>query len=79
MFSSRVFSTPPSRPVAFEDFKQTRGLNLNRIYVENKEILASKRKEYAELARRINQTKTEIDQTCVDAERKKTERYTMGN
>lgn len=47
--------------------------------MENKEILASKKKEFAELARRINQTKADIDKTCADAERKKNERFTMGN
>lgn len=73
-----TFSTPPSRTAAFEDFKQTRGLNLNKIYLENKEILASKKKQYAELARQINQAKTDIDKTRTDAERKKNERLNMG-
>ena len=72
------FSTPPTRPVAFEDFKQTRGSNLNKIFLENKEILASKKKQFAELARRVNQTKGDIDKTRIDAERKKNERLTMG-
>ncbi|CAF1205076.1 unnamed protein product [Adineta ricciae] len=71
-------STPPNRSTAFEDFKQTRGVNLNKIYLENKEILASKKKQYAELARRINQTKNEIDRTREDAEHKKNERLRMG-
>ncbi|CAF2794309.1 unnamed protein product [Rotaria sp. Silwood2] len=71
-------STPPTRTVAFEDFKQTRGLNLNKIYLENKEILASKKKQFADLARCINQTKADIDKTRTDAERKKNERLTMG-
>lgn len=71
-------STPPTRPAAFEDFKQTRGLNLNKIFTENKEILASKKKQFAELARRINQSKGELDKTRADAERKKNERYSMG-
>ncbi|CAF1184045.1 unnamed protein product [Rotaria sordida] len=71
-------STPPTRTAAFEDFKQTRGLNLNKIYLENKEILASKKKQFADLARRINQTKVDIDKTRIDAERKKNERLTMG-
>ncbi|CAF3904181.1 unnamed protein product [Adineta steineri] len=71
-------STPPNRAVAFEDFKQTRGLNLNKIYLENKEILASKKKQFAELARHINQVKGDIDNTRNDAERKKQERLTMG-
>lgn len=71
-------STPPTRTVAFEDFKQTRGLNLNKIYLENKEILAAKKKQFGELARQINQAKAEIDRTCSEAERKKTERLNMG-
>ncbi|UJR10395.1 hypothetical protein I4U23_014598 [Adineta vaga] len=71
-------STPPNRTIAFEDFKQTRGLNLNKICVENKEILASKKKQYAELARRINQTKNDIDKTRDETDRKKNERMSMG-
>lgn len=76
--SFRSFSTPPSPTVAFEDFKQTRGSTLNKIFTENKEILASKKKLFADLARRINQTKTDIDKTRLDAEKKQSERMTMG-
>ena len=71
-------STPPTRAVAFEDFKHTRGLNLNKIYLENKDILASKKKQFADLSRRINQTKADIDRTCIAAEHKKNERLTLG-
>lgn len=46
--------------------------------MENKEILASKKKQFAEIARRINQVKADIDKTRVDAERKKNERVNMG-
>jgi hypothetical protein len=53
-------------------------LNLHKIYSENKDILASKKKQFADLARRINQAKSDIDKTCSDAERKKNERLTMG-
>jgi kinesin family protein 6/9 len=73
------FSTPPGRAAAFEEFKQTRGSNLNKIYLENKEIMTTKKKQFAELARRVNQAKAEIDKTRIDAERKKNERLTMGN
>ncbi len=75
---TNVCSTPPGRAAAFEEFKQTRGVNLNKIYLENKEILTTKKKQFAELARRINQTKADIDKTRIDAERKKNERLTMG-
>ncbi|CAF0865863.1 unnamed protein product [Adineta ricciae] len=71
-------NTPPGRSAAFEEFKQTRGSNLNRIYLENKEITATKKKQFAEFARRINQTKTELDQTRSRAEQKKNERLSMG-
>jgi hypothetical protein len=51
---------------------------LNKIYLENREIMTTKKKQFGELARRVNQTKTEIDKTRIDAERKKNERLTMG-
>lgn len=54
-------STPPSRTTAFEEFKQERGSEINRILIENKEILSNKKKSYAELAKKINTTKAEID------------------
>ncbi|CAF0873643.1 unnamed protein product [Didymodactylos carnosus] len=71
-------STPPTRNVAFEEFRQTRGSNLNAIYQENKDIMLAKKKQFAELARRINQTKGDIDKTRMDAERKKNERLNLG-
>jgi kinesin family protein 6/9 len=71
-------STPPGRAVAFEEFKQTRGSHLNKIYLENKEITATRKKQFAELAKRINQAKAEIDETRIKAERKKNERLAMG-
>jgi len=71
-------STPPNRATAFEDFKQTRGSTLNKIFNENKEILASKKKLFTDLARRVNETKAEIDKTRTDAEKKQNERMTMG-
>ena len=40
--------------------------------------MTTKKKQFAELARRVNQTKAEIDQTRIKAERKKNERLTMG-
>ena len=73
-----VFSVPSARAAAFEEFKQTRGSNLNKIYLDNKEMVAGKKKQFAELARRVNQTKAEIDKTRTAAERKKNERLTMG-
>jgi len=71
-------STPPSRSAAFEEFKQKRGVEINRILVENKETLASKKKIYAELARQINTFKSDIDMSRGKLERLKDEREANG-
>ena len=55
-----------------------RGNEINRIWNENKDILTSKRRQYSDLAHRINETKTHIDNTRLEVERKRTERVTMG-
>ncbi|XP_046496362.1 kinesin-like protein KIF9 [Equus quagga] len=56
-------STPPSKPVAFEDFKNERGSEINRIFKENKSILNERRKKASETTQRINAIKREIDMT----------------
>lgn len=56
-------STPPSKPVAFEDFKNERGSEINRIFKENKSILNERRKRASEITQRINAIKQEIDVT----------------
>ncbi len=71
-------STPPTKTVAFEDFKAERGAEINRIWNENKDILTSKRRQYSDLAHKINETKTYIDQTRVETENKRSERLAMG-
>lgn len=71
-------STPPNRTKAFEEFKQEKGSEINRILVENKEILAAKKKKYTELARLINQTKTDIDTSRGKLDRLKDEREAAG-
>ncbi|XP_039693523.1 kinesin-like protein KIF9 isoform X2 [Pteropus medius] len=53
--------TPPSKPVAFEDFKNERGSEINRIFKENKSILNERRKRASETTQRINVIKREID------------------
>lgn len=72
------FSTPPSRTAKFEEFKQERGVEINKILVENKEILASKKKTYADLAKQINNSKAEIDMARDKLERLKEEREANG-
>ncbi|XP_049633293.1 kinesin-like protein KIF9 [Suncus etruscus] len=54
-------STPPSKPAAFEDFKNERGSEINRIFKENKSILNERRKRASETTQRINAIKREID------------------
>lgn len=71
-------STPPSKAVAFEDFKAERGQEINRIWNENKDILTSKRRQYSDLAHKINETKTYIDSTRLETENKRAERMAMG-
>ncbi|CAO2633441.1 Kinesin-like protein KIF9 [Lemmus lemmus] len=56
-------STPPPKPVAFEDFKNERGSEINRIFKENKSILNERRKRASETTQRINVIKREIDVT----------------
>ncbi|XP_073888035.1 kinesin-like protein KIF9 isoform X11 [Macaca fascicularis] len=55
--------TPPSKPVAFEEFKNERGSEINRIFKENKSILNERRKRASETTQRINAIKREIDVT----------------
>ncbi|KAK7113745.1 kinesin-like protein KIF9 isoform X2 [Littorina saxatilis] len=71
-------STPPPRTTAFEEFKQERGSEINRILIENKEILATKKKTYADLAKKINSTKIEIDNTRQNLDRLRIEREAEG-
>lgn len=55
--------TPPAKPAAFEDFKNERGSEINRIFKENKSILNERRKRASETTQRINDIKREIDVT----------------
>lgn len=71
-------STPPPKAIAFEEFKRERGSEINRILLENKEILNAKRKQYSDAAHLINDTKGRIDQTRIEVERKRTDRMTLG-
>ena len=52
--------------------------SVSRILVENKEILASKKKAYADQARQINTTKQEIDITVAKLNKMKEEREAQG-
>ncbi|XP_059167044.1 kinesin-like protein KIF9 isoform X2 [Physella acuta] len=71
-------STPPSRTSAFEDFKSDKGIEINRILIENKGILASKKKEYSDLANFINNTKHSIDESRKKLDEMKAQREAEG-
>lgn len=49
--------------MAFEEFKNERGSEINRIFKENKSILNERKKRASETTQRINAIKQEIDET----------------
>ncbi|XP_069873645.1 kinesin-like protein KIF9 isoform X3 [Dipodomys merriami] len=71
-------STPPTKPMAFEDFKNERGSEINRIFKENKSILNERRKKASEITQRINAIKKEIDSTKEALQSQKSLRETEG-
>ncbi|XP_071078242.1 kinesin-like protein KIF9 isoform X6 [Desmodus rotundus] len=71
-------STPPSKPVAFEDFKNERGSEINRIFKQNKSILNERRKRASETTQRINAIKQEIDVTKATLDFQKSLREKQG-
>ncbi|NXE56035.1 KIF9 protein, partial [Casuarius casuarius] len=54
-------SSPPSKPVAFEQFKKECGSEINRIFKENKSILLARRKRSSTVAQRLNLIKREME------------------
>ncbi|XP_068091310.1 kinesin-like protein KIF9 isoform X2 [Hyperolius riggenbachi] len=71
-------SSPPPKSAAFEDFKAERGFELNRIFKENKSILADRKRKLKELTNRINMIKREIDITSQNLNVTKLEREKQG-
>nr|XP_054754258.1 kinesin-like protein KIF9 [Lytechinus pictus] len=72
-------ATPPLRTVAFEEFKHEKGSEINRILMENKDILKGKRKHCRDLAKTINMTKQEIDVTRNAIEKLRQEKAEQGD
>jgi kinesin family protein 6/9 len=72
-------STPPPRTEAFEEFKRDAGIEINRILTENKDLLASKKKAYSDVARLINCTKEEMDKSLSKLNRMREQREAEGN
>nr|XP_060638693.1 kinesin-like protein KIF9 [Anolis sagrei ordinatus] len=71
-------SSPPPRPAAFEDFKNERGSEINRIFKENKGILNDRKKKLSEVANRLNMLKQEMDTARQALEAQKLEREQQG-
>ncbi|XP_069778200.1 kinesin-like protein KIF9 isoform X1 [Narcine bancroftii] len=71
-------STPPQKSEMFEMFKAEKGREINRILIENKNILNEKRKNMRELTEQINNIKEEIDITNRSLNIKKQERQDQG-
>ncbi|NXJ97924.1 KIF9 protein, partial [Corythaixoides concolor] len=71
-------SSPPSKPVAFEQFKEECGSEINRIFKENKSILLAKKKRRSTVAQRINFIKREMEDIRTALEAQKQERWQQG-
>ncbi|KGL96230.1 Kinesin-like KIF9 [Charadrius vociferus] len=71
-------SSPPSKPVAFEQFKEESGSEINRIFKENKSILLARKRRSSTVAQRINFIKCEIESIRKTLEAQKQERWQQG-
>ncbi|KAM3822766.1 kinesin-like protein KIF9 isoform 2-T2 [Vipera latastei] len=71
-------SSPPARTSAFEDFKNERGSEINRIFKENKSILNNRKRRLSEVIQRINLVKQEMDAAHQALEIQKLEREQQG-
>ncbi|XP_009570991.1 PREDICTED: kinesin-like protein KIF9, partial [Fulmarus glacialis] len=71
-------SSPPSKPVAFEQFKEECGSEINRIFKENKSILLARKKRSSTVAQRINFFKREMEGIKKALEAQKQERWQQG-
>ncbi|NXE28867.1 KIF9 protein, partial [Ardeotis kori] len=71
-------SSPPSKPVAFEQFKEEYGSEINRIFKENKSILLARKKRSSTVAQRINCIKREMESIKEALEAQKQERWQQG-
>ncbi|XP_042690223.1 kinesin-like protein KIF9 isoform X3 [Centrocercus urophasianus] len=71
-------SSPPLRAVAFEQFKEECGSEINRIFKENKSILLARRKRSSTVARRINIIKQEMEDIKKALEAQRQERSQQG-
>lgn len=71
-------ATPPAKNEAFEEFKQERGSEINRILNQNKGVLREKKKKAKELSWSVNSLKDEISEIGATLESRKLERLEQG-
>ncbi|XP_009470742.1 PREDICTED: kinesin-like protein KIF9 [Nipponia nippon] len=71
-------SSPPSKPAAFEQFKEECGSEISRIFKENKSILLARKKRSSTVAQRINFIKREMEGIKQALEAQKQERWQQG-
>ncbi|KFP13170.1 Kinesin-like KIF9, partial [Egretta garzetta] len=71
-------SSPPSKPAAFEQFKEECGSEISRIFKENKSILLARKKKSSTVAQRINFIKHEMEGIKKALEAQKQERWQQG-
>ncbi|NXS72925.1 KIF9 protein, partial [Pandion haliaetus] len=71
-------SSPPSKPVAFEQFKEECGSEISRIFKENKSILLARKKRSSTVAQRINFIKREMEGIKKALEAQEQERWQQG-
>ncbi|NXI38278.1 KIF9 protein, partial [Galbula dea] len=71
-------SSPPSKAVAFEQFKEECGSEISRIFKENKSILLARKKRSSAIAQRINLIRQEMESTQKALEAQQQERQQQG-
>ncbi|XP_013225759.2 kinesin-like protein KIF9 isoform X1 [Columba livia] len=70
--------SPPPKPVAFEQFKEECGSEINRVFKENKRILLAKKKRSSVVAQSISFLKREMENVQKALEAQQQERCQQG-
>ncbi|NXW81937.1 KIF9 protein, partial [Alopecoenas beccarii] len=70
--------SPPPRPVAFEQFKEESGSEINRIFKENKRILLARKKRSSVVVQTINFIRREMESVRKALEAQQQERWQQG-
>ncbi|XP_065483444.1 kinesin-like protein KIF9 [Caloenas nicobarica] len=70
--------SPPPKPVAFEQFKEECGSEINRIFKENKRILLARKKRSSMVVQTINFIKREMESVRKALEAQQQERWQQG-